>query len=176
MGWEDSVVLVLEGLQWEVLAGLVLWEQCTLLLLEEVLLVAMGLQEDSVLDVLAVLELVALDWEALLEPADSWEQSTQLLLEEVLSVGVLSEELDMVDLLEELAMEVSWLEDLWLAPESLPIPWELPQWEVVRSPTSLCTSLCRARTGESPSPRLLGPLSLLLLTTQAPPMELDPTE
>merc|ERR1711990_1093638 len=181
MGWEDSVVLVLEGLQWEVLAGLVLWEQCTLLLLEEVLLVAMGLQEDSVLDVLelavlVVLELDALDWGALLEPADLWEQSTQLLLEEVLSVGVLSEELDMADLLEELAMEVSWLEDLWLAPESLPIPWELPQWEVVRSPTSLCTSLCRARTGESPSPRLLGPLSLLLLTTQAPPMELDPTE
>merc|ERR1711990_32368 len=103
MGWEDSVVLVLEGLQWEVLAGLVLWEQCTLLLLEEVLLVAMGLQEDSVLE---VLELAALDWEALLEPADLWEQSTQLLLEEVLSVGVLSEELDMADLLEELAMEV----------------------------------------------------------------------
>merc|ERR1711874_678942 len=49
------------GLQWEGLAGLVLWEQCTLLLLEEVLLVAMGLQEDSVLD---VLELDALDWEA----------------------------------------------------------------------------------------------------------------
>ena len=95
----------------EVLAGLALWEQCTLLLLEEVLLVAMGLQEDSVLDVLAVLELVALDWEALLEPADLWEQSTQLLLEEVLSGVVLSEELDMVDLLEELDM-VDLLEEL----------------------------------------------------------------
>ena len=120
MGYlEDSVVSVLEGLQWEVLAGLVLWEQCTLLLLEEVLLVAMGLQEDSVLDVLAVLELDALvvweldvlDWEALLELADLWEQSTQLLLEEVLSGVVLSEELDMVDLLEELDT-VDLLEEL----------------------------------------------------------------
>ena len=45
------MVLVLEGLQWEVLAGLALWEQCTLLLLEVVLLVAIGLLEDSVLDV-----------------------------------------------------------------------------------------------------------------------------
>merc|ERR1712192_113145 len=52
---------------------------------------------------------------------------------------------------------------------------ELPEWEVVRSPTSPCTSLCRARTGGSPSPRPLGPLSLLSLTTLAPPMELDPT-
>ena len=101
------MVLVSEGLLWEVSAGLVLWEQCTLLLLEEVLLVDMGLQEDSVLDVLVVLELDALDWEALLEPADLWEQSTQLLLEAVLSVEGLSEELDMADLLEELAMEVS---------------------------------------------------------------------
>jgi len=42
-----------------VLAGLALSEQCTLLLLEEVLLVDTGLQEDSVLDVseLALLEL-----------------------------------------------------------------------------------------------------------------------
>ena len=42
-----------------VLAGLALWEQCTLLLLEEVLSVDTGLQEDSVLDVseLVVLEL-----------------------------------------------------------------------------------------------------------------------
>ena len=102
------MVLVLEGLQWEVLAGLALWEQCTLLLLEEVLLVAMGLQEDSVLD---VLELDALDWEALLEPADLWEQSTQLLLEEVLSGVVLLEELDTVDLLEELDT-VDLLEEL----------------------------------------------------------------
>ena len=53
------MVLVLEGLQWEVLAGQALWEQCTLLLLEEVLSVDTGLQEDSVLDVseLVVLEL-----------------------------------------------------------------------------------------------------------------------
>merc|ERR1719180_244526 len=103
--WEDSVVLVSEGLQWEVLAGLALWEQCILVLLEEVLLVAIGLQEDLVLDVLdladlgasvvleldtlVVLELDVLDWEALLEPADLWEQSTQLLLEEVLSGVVL---------------------------------------------------------------------------------------
>merc|ERR1719180_261723 len=96
--WEDSVVLVSEGLQWEVLAGLALWEQCILVLLEAVLLVAIGLQEDLVmdaldlavlemdvlavlvlgalvvleLDVLAVLELDVLDWEALLEPADLW--------------------------------------------------------------------------------------------------------
>merc|ERR1719234_1336567 len=120
--WEDSVVLVSEGLQWEVLAGLALWEQCILVLLEEVLLVAIGLQEDLVLDVwdlavleldvLAVLELDAsvvleldvLDWEALLEPVDLWEQSPQLLLEEVLSGVVSSEESDMVDLLEESAM------------------------------------------------------------------------
>merc|ERR1719180_629290 len=109
--WEDSVVLVSEGLQWEVLAGLALWEQCILVLLEEVLWVAIGLQEDLVLDVLdlavleldtlvvleldvlVALELDVLDWEALLEPADLWEQSTQLL-----SGVVLSEELDMVDL------------------------------------------------------------------------------
>merc|ERR1719180_765485 len=107
--WEDSVVLVSEGLQWEVLAGLALWEQCILVLLEEVLTVAIGLQEDLVLDVWdlavleldvsAILELDVLDWEALLEPADLWEQSIQLLLEEVLSGVVLSEELDMVDLL-----------------------------------------------------------------------------
>ena len=45
------MVLVSEGLQWEVSAGLALWEQCTLLLLEMVLLVAIGLLEDSVLDV-----------------------------------------------------------------------------------------------------------------------------
>merc|ERR1719180_662623 len=106
--WEDSVVSVSEGLQWEVLAGLALWEQCILVLLEEVLLVAIGLQEDLVLDVLdladldalVVLELDVLDWEDLLEPADLWEQSTQLLLEEVLSGVDLLEELDMVDLLE----------------------------------------------------------------------------
>merc|ERR1719180_353648 len=122
--WEDSVVLVLEGLLWQVLAGLALWEQCILVLLEEVLSVAIGLQEDLVLDVLdlevleldvlavleldalvvleldvlAVLELDVLDWEALLEPADLWEQSIQLLLEEVFSGVVLSEELDMVEL------------------------------------------------------------------------------
>merc|ERR1719180_495854 len=125
--WEDSVVLVSEGLQWEVLAGLALWEQCILVLLEEVLTVAIGLQEDLVLDVLdladldasvvseldalEVLELDVLDWEALLEPADLWEQFTQLLLEEVLSGVVSSEELDMVDLLEESAM-VDLLEEL----------------------------------------------------------------
>merc|ERR1719180_292484 len=193
--WEDSVVLVLEGLQLEVLAGLALWEQCILVLLEEVLLVAIDLQEDLVLDVwdLAVLELDVLDWEALLEPADLWEQSTQLLLEEVLSGVVLWEELDMVDLLEvwdmvdlleesdmvdlleESDMEELWVLDLWLALVLLPALWELPEWEVVRSPTSPCTSLCRARTGGSPSPRPLGPLSLLSLITPAPPMELDPT-
>merc|ERR1719234_2841960 len=122
--WED---LVPEELLWVEVAS---WEQCTLLLWEVVLweeselatlavlaleaalpsgtlqwelvsLVAMGLQEDLVLDVLdladwdasvvleldalEVLELDVLDWEALLEPADLWEQSTQLLLEEVLS-------------------------------------------------------------------------------------------
>merc|ERR1719180_200009 len=132
--WEDSVVLVSEGLQWEVLAGLALWEQCILVLLEEVLLVAIGLQEDLVLDVwglavleldalvvlvldvLVVLELDVLDWEALLEPADLWEQSTQLLLEEVLSGVDLLEESDMVDLLEESDMvdllEVSDMVDL----------------------------------------------------------------
>ena len=89
-----------------VLAGLALWEQCTLLLLEEVLLVDTGLQEDSVLDMSELvvgLELDVLDWEALLE-TDLWEQSTQLSLEEVLSGGVSSEELVMVDLLEELDM------------------------------------------------------------------------
>merc|ERR1712106_187680 len=141
-------VLVLEGLQWEVSAGLALWEQCTLLLLEEVLLEAMGLQEDSVsdnsdlasamlvvleLDVLVVLELDVLDWEALLETA-LLVQSTQLFLEEVLSGEVLSEELDMVDLseeldtvdlLEEMGMEASWLVDLWLAPVSLATLWEV---------------------------------------------------
>ena len=41
----------MEGLQWEVLVGLALLEQCTQLLLEVVLLVAIGLLEDSVLDV-----------------------------------------------------------------------------------------------------------------------------
>merc|ERR1712043_2828 len=39
---------------------------------------------------------------------------------------------------------------------------------LARCPTSLCTSLCRARTEESPSPRLSDPLSLLLLTIPAP--------
>ena len=47
--------------------------------------------------------------------------------------------------------------------------------EVARCPTSLCTSLCRARTGGSPSQRLSDPLSLLLLTTPAPPMVSAPT-
>merc|ERR1719234_758437 len=136
--WED---LVPEELLWVEVAS---WEQCTLLLWEVVLweeselatlavlaleaalqsgtlqwelvsLVAIGLQEDLVLDVLdlevleldasVALELDVLDWEALLEPADLWEQSTQLLLEEVLSEVVLSEELDMVDLLEDSDME-----------------------------------------------------------------------
>merc|ERR1712055_459533 len=39
-----------------------------------------------------------------------------------------------------------------------------------RCPTSLSCSLCRARTGESPSQRPSDPLLLLLLTTLAPPM------
>merc|ERR1712055_471011 len=43
---------------------------------------------------------------------------------------------------------------------------------LARCPTSLCTSLCRARTGESPSQRPSDPLLLLLLTTLAPPMVL----
>merc|ERR1712055_288627 len=47
--------------------------------------------------------------------------------------------------------------------------------EVARCPTSLCTSLCRARTEESPSPRLSDPLSLLLLTIPAPPTVSAPT-
>merc|ERR1712114_163444 len=46
---------------------------------------------------------------------------------------------------------------------------------LARCPTSLCTSLCRERTGESPSPRLSDPLLLLLLTTQAPPTASAPT-
>merc|ERR1711874_615971 len=44
-----------------------------------------------------------------------------------------------------------------------------------RRPTSPCTSLCRARTGASPSPRLSDPLSLLSLTTLAPPTVSAPT-
>merc|ERR1719420_2539721 len=46
---------------------------------------------------------------------------------------------------------------------------------LARCPTSLCTSLCRARTEESPSPRLSDPLSLLLLTIPAPPTVSAPT-
>jgi len=49
------------------------------------------------------------------------------------------------------------------------------EWEAARCPTSLCTSLCRARTGASPSQRLSDPLSLLLLTTLAPPTVSAPT-
>merc|ERR1712106_631131 len=44
-----------------------------------------------------------------------------------------------------------------------------------RCPTSLCTSLCRARTGASPSQRLSDPMSLLWLTTLAPPTVSAPT-
>merc|ERR550517_1679635 len=44
-----------------------------------------------------------------------------------------------------------------------------------RCPTSLCISPCRARTGESPSQRPSDPLSLLLLTTLAPPTVSAPT-
>merc|ERR1711874_298419 len=47
--------------------------------------------------------------------------------------------------------------------------------ELARCPTSLCTSLCRARTGASPSQRLSDPLSLLLLITLAPPTVSAPT-
>merc|ERR1711874_733235 len=46
---------------------------------------------------------------------------------------------------------------------------------LARCPTSLCTSLCRARTGASPSQRLSDPLSPLLLTTLAPPTVSAPT-
>merc|ERR1712060_217600 len=46
---------------------------------------------------------------------------------------------------------------------------------LARCPTSPCTSLCRARTEESPSPRLSDPLSLLLLTIPAPPTVSVPT-
>merc|ERR1712128_20147 len=47
--------------------------------------------------------------------------------------------------------------------------------EAARCPTSPCTSLCRARTGASPSQRLSDPMSLLLLTTLAPPTVSAPT-
>merc|ERR1712106_1075838 len=65
---------------------------------------------------------------------------------------------------------------LW---EDTVVLWEdTVSWEdtvLVRCPTSPCTSLCRARTGASPSPRLSDPLSLLLLTTLAPPTVSAPT-
>ena len=46
---------------------------------------------------------------------------------------------------------------------------------LARCPTSLCTSLCRARTGASPSQRLLDPLLLLSLTTPVPHTVSAPT-
>merc|ERR1719442_176537 len=46
---------------------------------------------------------------------------------------------------------------------------------LARCPTSLCTSLCRVRTGASPSQRLSDPLSLLLPTTLALPTVSAPT-
>ena len=46
----------------------------------------------------------------------------------------------------------------------------LLEWEVARCPTSLSTSLYRARTGVSPSQKLLDPLLQLLPTILAPPM------
>merc|ERR1712106_837772 len=65
---------------------------------------------------------------------------------------------------------------LW---EDTVVLWEdTVSWEdtvLVGCPTSPCTSLCRARTGASPSPRLSDPLSLLLLITLAPPTVSAPT-
>merc|ERR1712055_1026118 len=59
---------------------------------------------------------------------------------------------------------------LW---EALATPWL--EWEAARCPTSPCISLCRARTGASPSQRLSDPLSLPLLITLAPPTVSAPT-
>merc|ERR1712212_232658 len=83
-------------------------------------------------------------------------EATVLSLDLVLSLG------DMAALLE---VTVLWeaLVTLWL------------EWQAARRPTSPCTSLCRARTGASPSPRLSDPLSLLSLTILAPPTVSAPT-
>merc|ERR1719275_432260 len=78
-----------------------------------------------------------------------------------------------MDLLEDMAS----LEDMVLLEDMVSLEASGTELllEVARCPTSLCTSLCRARTGASPSQRLLDPLSLLLLTTLAPPTVSAPT-
>merc|ERR1712055_885467 len=82
--------------------------------------------------------------------------------------------LDPVPLVELALLEVMasledmvWLEDM--------VSLEVLVLALARCPTSLCTSPCRARTGESPSQRPSDPLLLLLLTTLAPPMASAPT-
>merc|ERR1711913_57310 len=108
--------------------------------------------------------LATVQWEALLEDTVS--------LEELLLAPVLLEELLATVSLEVLLTLLSPL--LLLSPPPLLSPLLLllllmGLLALARCPTSLCTSLCRARTGVSPSPRLSDPLSLLLLTTLAPP-------
>merc|ERR1712055_1221136 len=77
------------------------------------------------------------------------------------------------------SVELASLEDM-VSLEDMAL-WEvlplllLSLLELARCPTSLCTSLCRARTGASPSQRLSDPLSLLLLITLAPPTVSAPT-
>merc|ERR1711874_594405 len=83
--------------------------------------------------------------------------------------------LDLVPLLEDMVAlwEVTVLLEVTALWEALVTPWL--EWQAARRPTSPCTSLCRARTGASPSPRLSDPLSLLSLTTLAPPTVSAPT-
>merc|ERR1711913_75568 len=102
--------------------------------------------------------LATVQWEALLEDTVS--------LEELLLAPVLLEELLATVSLEVLPTLLSPLLLLLLL---------LSLLALARCPTSLCTSLCGARTGASPSQRLSDPLSLLLLTTLAPPTVSAPT-
>merc|ERR1711913_208452 len=102
--------------------------------------------------------LATVQWEALLEDTVS--------LEELLLAPVLLEELLATVSLEVLLTLLSPLLLLLLL---------LSLLALARCPTSLCTSLCRARTGASPSQRMGDPLSLLLLTTLAPPTVSAPT-
>merc|ERR1711887_68663 len=93
-------------------------------------------------------------------------------LEELLLAPVLLEEL-----LATVSLEVlpTLLSPLPLLSPLLLLLLLLSLLALARCPTSLCTSLCRARTGVSPSQRLSDPLSLLLLTTLAPPTVSAPT-
>merc|ERR1711913_3925 len=108
--------------------------------------------------------LATVQWEALLEDTVS--------LEELLLAPVLLEEL-----LATVSLEVlpTLLSPLPLLSPLLLLLLLLSLLALARCPTSLCTRLCRARTGASPSQRLSDPLSLLLLTTLAPPTVSAPT-